>query len=272
MKKIAVFLCLVLLLYSFPVSVFAAEPGTLPNKSDSKLYDELFPSSDNTVKILFIGNSYTYYNNFCATFTNLCNIAGKSVSVRQVTKGSHSLSQVANPKDLEGARVRNLLSTQKWDYVVLQDRHRYPIKKPQRIANAIETLQPYITASGAKMILFMSWAPLKGHRDYKKLSHIVPTKAAYERKLKETFTNLAAKYNAIVAPVGTAFSKCQKKYPNIRLIRKDKSHPTATGSYLSACVMYQTIFGTPAKGLTYKANLPAARAKKLQRIAATVMN
>ena len=257
MKKIAVFLCMVLLLCSFPVSSFAKEPENTSRSSDSSLYDVLFSETKDSVKNLFIGNSYTYYNNFCATFTNLCRSAGKNVYVRQVTKGRHSLFQAANPKDLEGSRVRHLLTTQKWDYVILQERHNFPIKKPKRMSKAIRSLAPYIEASGAQMILFMNWAPLKGHGDYRRLASIVPTKAAYEQKLTEVFETFAAENDAVVSPVGLAFAQSQKKHPGIRLIRRDKSHPTAAGSYLSACVIFQTLFGEPPVGLSYKANLPA---------------
>lgn len=271
MKKSAFFLCMVILLCSFQISVLAAEPQPTETAEETE-YDDIFADSDYTARILFIGNSYTYYNNFCATFTNLCRNAGQNPYVRQVTKGRHSLSQAANEKDVEGARVRYLLTTQKWDYVILQERHNYPIAKPQRMTKAVKKLEPYIKAAGAEMILFMTWAPDKGHVDYRKFRKKVPSKAVYYEKLKNYFYDLAEETNAVVAPVGTAFYRCQKQFPGIRLLRKDHSHPVQAGSYLSACVIYETIFKKSPVGLSYKGNFTVKKAKKLQKIAGSVMN
>lgn len=40
----------------------------------------------------------------------------------------------------------------------LQDRRYYPISKPQRMKRTIRKLAPYIQASGAKMVLYQTWA------------------------------------------------------------------------------------------------------------------
>lgn len=271
MKKTVIFLCIVILLCSFQIPVLAAKPETTETMEETES-DDIFDDSDYTARILFIGNSYTYYNNFCATFTNLCRSAGQNPYVCQVTKGRHSLSQAANEKDAEGARVRFLLTTQKWDYVILQDRHNYPISRPKRITRAVKKLEPYIKAAGAEMILFMTWAPDKGHVDYRKFRKKVPGKAVYYEKLKNYFYDLAEETNAVVAPVGTAFYQCQKQFPRIRLLRKDHSHPAQAGSYLSACVIYETVFKKSPIGLSYKGNLSAKRAKRLQKIAGNLMH
>lgn len=251
MKKIAIFLSIILLLCNVPVSAKAANPQMSQN-----------------IRILFIGNSYTYYNNFCDIFENLCKSAGKTLYVRQAAKGRHTLKQASRTSDPLGRRIRRMLTTQKWDYVVLQERHNYPIRKPGRTEKGVKALEPYIRAAGAQMILYQTWAPDKGNREYRRFSKLVSDRADYQLKINNLFFNLAIETGAEVAPVGTAFLQCQNAFPKIQLIRSDHSHPTWTGSYLAACVMYATIFDKSPEGLSYSGKLSAKRAAKLQKIAA----
>ena len=59
------------------------------------------------------------------------------------------------------------------------------------------------------------------------------------------------------------------------LHRPDKSHPTPTGSYLAACVIYATVLDTSPVGLPAELNkdgrilvsIPPAEAEALQQIA-----
>lgn len=268
MKKIAVFLCFVMLLCSIPMCAMAAEP----QDTVVDILPETLPKSNRTVRVLLIGNSYLRYNKFSKMFTNLCRSAGKKLYIREVTKGKHALFQAANPHDLEGSRIRHLLTNQKWDYVVLQDRHAMPISHPKRMSKAVQSLSPYIKASGSELVLFMTWAPMKGHKDYRKFAGKVSGRASYQAQVSDIYYRIAYENGGITAPVGNAFLTCQNAFPNISLIRKDRSHPTAAGSYLAASVLYATIFEESPVGLSYKGTLGAAKARKLQRIAARTTN
>lgn len=251
MKKIAVLLSIVLVLCSVPVSAKAA---------NSRM--------EQSVRILFIGNSYTYYNDFCNIFENLCQSTGKPVYVRQAVQGRHSLWQSSHTNNPLGKYVRQLLTSQKWDYVVLQERHNMPILKPARTKAGVKALEPYIKAAGAKMILYQSWAPAKKHNEYRRFSDLVSNRADYQLQINNLFSEIANETKAKVAPVGTAFLQCQGAFPKIQLIRKDHSHPTWSGSYLAACVMYATIFEKSPEGISYYGKLSAKKAAKLQKIAA----
>lgn len=268
MKKIAVLLCFVMLLCSIPMCVMAAEP----QDAVVDILPETPAKSNRTVRVLLIGNSYLRYNKFSKMFTNLCRSAGKKLYIREVTKGKHALFQAANPYDLEGSRIRHLLTNQKWDYVVLQDRHAMPISHPKRMSRAVQNLSPYIKASGAELVLFMTWAPMKGHKDYQRFARRVSGRASYQAQVSDVYHRIAYENDGITAPVGNAFLACQNTFPNISLIRKDRSHPTAAGSYLAASVLYATIFEESPVGLSYKGKLGAAKARKLQRIAARTTN
>ncbi|MBR6682450.1 MAG: hypothetical protein IKL40_05655, partial [Clostridia bacterium] len=78
------------------------------------------PPMKTNYSILFIGNSYTYYNDMPTIFKNLGQSAGYTLDVDSITKGSHKLSQFADPSDEYGKKVEQALTgTKKYDYVVV---------------------------------------------------------------------------------------------------------------------------------------------------------
>ena len=50
----------------------------------------------------------------------------------------------------------------------------------------------------------------------------------------------------------------------------DYSHPTVEGSYLTACVIYNTVFSRSSMGIPYTGTLDVMTAFKLQKLAETV--
>ena len=158
---------------------------------------------------------------------------------------------------------------QRWDYVILQDRRYYPISKPQRMKRTIRKLAPYIQASGAKMVLYQTWAPGKWHNDYDRYDS-VSNRSDYQSILNRTIAEIAEEHNALVAPVGTAFLLCSHSSYGIKLLMGDYSHPTAEGSYLAACVIYNTVFSRSSMGIPYTGTLDVMTAFKLQKLAETV--
>lgn len=145
----------------------------------------------------------------------------------------------------------------------------YPISKPQRMKRTIRKLAPYIQASGAKMVLYQTWAPGKWHNDYNRYDS-VSNRSDYQSILNRTIAEIAEEHNALVAPVGTAFLLCSHSSYGIKLLMGDYSHPTVEGSYLAACVIYNTVFSRSSMGIPYTGTLDVMTAFKLQKLAETV--
>ena len=194
---------------------------------------------------------------------------GFSPEVYDYTEGYYQLQMFADPQDELGAEVYDVLENYSWDYVILQDRRYYPISKPQRMKRTIRKLAPYIQASGAKMVLYQTWAPGKWHNDYNRYDS-VSNRSDYQSILNRTIAEIAEEHNALVAPVGTAFLLCSHSSYGIKLLMGDYSHPTAEGSYLAACVIYNTVFSRSSMGIPYTGTLDVITAFKLQKLAETV--
>ena len=205
-------------------------------------------SRDGTIRILMIGNSYTGYNNLPGMLQKICTGKGKKVEVAAVTKQGSCLRDFASRTTDVGKKVHRLLEKQNWAYVILQERHYYPLTNASGMEKAVCSLLPYIEAAGAQIALYMTWAPKKGHTDYQVYSSLVSGRYSYQKKVALTYRKIADKAGAILIPVGIAFQNVMKEKKSLSLIRSDKIHPTKLGSYLAACTMYAAIFHESPEG------------------------
>lgn len=111
--------------------------------------------------------------------------------------------------------------------------------------------------------------PGKWHNDYNRYDS-VSNRSDYQSILNRTIAEIAEEHNALVAPVGTAFLLCSHSSYGIKLLMGDYSHPTVEGSYLAACVIYNTVFSRSSMGTPYTGTLDVMTAFKLQKLAETV--
>jgi hypothetical protein len=68
-------------------------------------------------------------------------------------------------------------------------------------------------------------------------------------RVVESYRLAADDVKAILFPVGQAWREAWKSNPNIALYSEDKFHPSITGSYLAALVIYEKLFGATPVGL-----------------------
>jgi hypothetical protein len=84
--------------------------------------------------------------------------------------------------------------------------------------------------------------------------------------LNSAYASLATNIGATLAPVGVAWEQAQAITPKIRLL-DGTQHPTPAGTYLTAAVLFNTIFGTSSAESRYYDGLPMEIATRLQRAA-----
>ena len=215
--------------------------------------------SSRTARILFIGNSYTFYNGGLWTLVQaMAQSRGHDVQC---------VPSVSVGKTLEWhwnhGEARDAIAQGPWDVVILQEFSMRPIDEPAKMFDYARRFDAAIRAAGARTVFFMTWA--RQHQPDK------------QRILTEAYQRIASELGAEVAPVGDAWQRALKKRPKLKLYQKDRSHPNQAGSYLSACVIYATLFDDTPIGLppvirndrrNAIIHLPPAEASFLQRIAA----
>ena len=203
------------------------------------------------VRMLFIGNSFTTKNDLPTLLSAIAK-AGKGIIIESkvISAGGASLRRHWN------AGAANTITSAKWDYVVLQEQSTLPIKNSNRFHENVREFVPAMKESGAKMVLFMTWARRKEPEN--------------QSLLTDSYNKIGEELEASVVPVGNAWQKLIAKHDKPVLHAEDGSHPTVAGSYLAACTFYATLFsGDPTKFETDVGNLTDEDRKLLQRIAKT---
>jgi hypothetical protein len=124
----------------------------------------LFAAQSGKLRVLFIGNSYTYYNDMPAQFRSLAKAAQPdlNVEVRAITEGGISLGEMWLKREVQDA-----LDKEHWDYVVLQEHsmlgwaYRDGDEVPNDPAYFWQSLNlyvPRIRRAGAVPVLYLTWA------------------------------------------------------------------------------------------------------------------
>lgn len=222
-------------------------------------------------KVLFVGNSYTFYNNMPRILYKLAESAGKKILVDQSTFPGYWLD---NHTSNEHTSYK--LQKEDWDYVVIQEQSQVPTVKFWRDTSmkpSAKILDTIIKEKGAETVLFMTWGRQYGGEQllYDYVSSNFNNYSHMQDSLESVYRELANYLDATLAPVGLAWENALTINQELNLWDEDQSHPTYEGSYLTACVFYTIFFNKSPVGLGFTGNLDAYTASFLQNMASTVL-
>ena len=255
-------LCLSLSVMLLCAGLMQASAAMKPEKSASGV--------ENPASVLFIGNSFFYYNNSMhGHFNSLVSAANKDYKIRSTSatiSGSglswHNVEAYFSPEGvgsysfLPGNKVVfNPPDRKLFDLAVMLDCSQCPVHPTLRpvFFEYAKKHSDTVRKHGAEPVLFMSWA-------YTEKPDMIDG-------LADAYTQAGNENNALVIPAGLAFAAALKQRPDFKLIVADGRHPTLAGTYLSACVSYAALFKRSPVGLSYTAGLEQADATFLQTVA-----
>ena len=192
-------------------------------------------------KVLFIGNSFTYYNNMpTAYFAKMCKAAGLDVEIDTITNGGHRLDEFADPEDEYGAKVHRALANEQYDYVILQEQSGRPIAKPEGFFDGSRDLAALVAENGAELWFYQTWGYKEG---YSKLPTHGGTTEEMELMLRAAYDAIAEELGAKVAHVGIAmYDLHSNKSFEPNLYNSDLFHPSEYGSIVAAWTIFASIF------------------------------
>lgn len=203
--------------------------------------------------ILFVGNSYTYYNDMPKMVGELlASDAGNPVhyTVDAATIGGKTLEVLWADR-----QIQQKFASRKWDDVVLQEQSEWALFPAQveKTAVSVATWTKAIRMFGGKPFIYGTWARQPGSYWYTE-SQYAP--ASHDPKymlgqLDANGTQLAQQSGAGFVAVGDAFAAALKQDPQAPLYASDSSHPSPAGSYLAALMFYQAISGRSASNTSY---------------------
>jgi PKD repeat protein len=225
-----------------------------------------------TQNVLFVGNSYTYYNNMPLIVANLALSMGDTLIYDSSTPGGHTLEQHS-----ANATTLSKIAQGGWDYVVLQEQSQRPSfpmaqVETQVLPFAAQLNELILTASPcAETVFYMTWGRKNGDAGNCPNWPPVCTYVGMDDLLYERYMLMADLNDGIVSPVGALWRYIRDNHPGIDLYDPDESHPSASGSFASACAFYTVIFRKNPALSNYNFNLPAEMATTIKNAAETVV-
>ena len=204
-------------------------------------------AADFPQRILFVGNSYYYYNNSLHNhvrgFVEAAGMAQdrrlqyKSATIGGATLDHHPIEWLTEPGRI-GVK-------EAFEIVVLAGNSADALREAsrQKFAETVRRFDPVIRARGGRTALYMTPAYVPPHRQ------VSPDNLA---KIADMYSSVARDIGAVLIPVGLAFEASYQRRPDLRLHDEfDGSHPSLAGTYLAAAVVYATLYGANPVGNAY---------------------
>lgn len=218
------------------------------------------PARPGSIRVLFIGNSLTYWNEMPWLLEQVAGGA-PGISAEFVGGSGMSLRQ-----HWDRGRALRAIRERPWDYVVLQGQSIEPRAAPRQFARYARMLDEEIRRRGAKTVFFVTWAP----------------EGDAQAPITEGYLAIARDLEALAARVDVAWQDLSRR--GLALYDGSGLHPSFAGSYLSACAFYaiftkKTPVGRPHRFVvdfeideSYRADLEnnrltAAEALRIQKAA-----
>ncbi|MDP6224190.1 MAG: hypothetical protein QGF34_03935 [Candidatus Poseidoniaceae archaeon] len=241
--------------------------------------------------VLMFGNSYTSANSLSSMLEELLRSAHSPSNTSDFTSGSWAIANHWNDVNTSGSAQNLSLASGVWDTVVLQDQSQFPgflRTNSDWLAskNGSIHLADRVDTEGGAMMLFMTWGRRSGDTMHPIL---YPNYTVMQDRLEEGYIDyrdnisLSTSAEIYIAPVGLAFKHIHDSIvasggnplsPTSTfygLYTADGSHPSTSGSYLSACVLFAALTGDSPVGLTDNTTMDATLRLTLQQAAAEVV-
>ena len=216
-------------------------------------------------QVLFIGNSYTGYNNLATMVENVAASAGYSFSNSSLTPGGATLYQHS-----QNASTYNQMGSKNWDYVVIQAQSQEPSFPNNQVATQtlpyadqlVDSIRSIVPC--AQPTFFRTWGRENG--DQWNCPYFPPlcTYEGMDSLLHLRYRMMADSNDAYLSPVGSVWKYIRDTDSTIALYTSDGSHPSLAGSYVAACTFFTIFTRSNPLNITFDANLDTAIASTIR--------
>lgn len=196
---------------------------------------------NDSIRVLFIGNSYTFTNKMPLLMQQAAASRGVKVAIEQNAHGGWTLDKHWND-EVSKAVIRK----GKWNYIVLQEYSEgaaLPTESfRKRILPNMEKFQQLCKEYNPQstIILYMTWGRKNGDKKNCFKYPAVCNYFAMDELIRKRYLSMAEN-KAEISPVGPVWNFLRKYHSDIELYRPDGSHPSLAGSYASALSFYTII-------------------------------
>jgi len=188
------------------------------------------PPEEEGIRVLFIGNSFTYWNDLPRTIADLAKSVDETPMVyREIANPDYSL------EDHWSDKVKDVISQGAWELVVLQQGpSSYPGGR-KHLRYWTGRYDALIKASGGRSALYQVWSPYRYRKGY--------------TAARESYRQAALDVNGMFIPAGEAWRTAWYADSSLDLYGSDGIHPSSLGTYLVALVHFELIYNRPATDL-----------------------
>lgn len=195
------------------------------------------------VRVLCIGNSFTYYNGCDAMLADIAASQGLRLQIGKHLKGSQTLGM-----HLKLENTLKAIEAGGYDFALLQEQSITPAKYSRDgylqtyddLKSMIRLIKTY--SPDAVIILERTWSyPGSQAGGFGTMEDL-------DRHLERGTKKMARKAHIRRSPIGNAFNAVRKERPDIVLLDPDEVHQSPEGAYLKACVNYLVITGKAFEG------------------------
>jgi hypothetical protein len=178
------------------------------------------------VRALFVGNSLTTVNDLPRLVEQIAASAHQPFTYRVVAFDGYSLEDHWARGDAQRA-----IAEGGWTVVILQ---QGPSSLPESRRLLIDYTQRFAAAArkvGATPALYMVWP--------------AQSRLADSEGVRLSYTSAAQAVHGLLMPAGSAWRAAARLDGHLALYGEDGFHPTPTGSYLAALVVFDALFHVP---------------------------
>jgi hypothetical protein len=218
-------------------------------------------SAGDTLRVLFIGNSYTYVNDLPKMVSDMATSTGDKLIYSMSAPGGQTFQQHTT-----NSTTLSLIAQGNWDFVVLQEQSQRPSFDDAQVAFEV---YPYakkldslvkLQNSCAKTMYYMTWGRKTGDQDNCPFWPPVCTYEGMDSLLQLRYSNMASDNKGVLTPVAKVWRSLRTSNPNMELYDADKSHPSVKGTYAAAAAFYSVLFKRDPMQIGFNSSLSAADA------------
>jgi hypothetical protein len=189
-------------------------------------------------RILFLGDYLTSVNLGIGEHT--ASLAASAIPPLSVEVAQFTLDEYGRLEYLwNETNVQEQIRKGNWDVVVLEE-NLARMTDPEVFKQYVRYFEQEIESAGAKTVLYMPW------------EYDLKLKQRTIDEIADAYGDIGAELDIEVAPVGIAWQRAHQERPQPSLYAFDRSMPSIHGTYLTACVLYATIFDKDPSGLSYR--------------------
>jgi hypothetical protein len=223
--------------------------------------------ADDSLRVLFIGNSHTYVNDLPGLFLGLSEAGGRLVRTDMSAFGGYSLEDHTNTQ-----ATLDKIAQDSWDFVALQEQSVIPTIHYWRYNSmypAARLLDSLIRRQGAQTVFYMTWGWKYGGQQSYGDSWSPDFRDYFEMQesVRVAYQEIASELSSGMSPVGMAFARARHIDSLVDLWQEDYCHATLEGTYLGACVFYAVLHGASPVDLEFYGGLSPEDARFCQDVA-----